>query len=1155
MNIIDVFLENLTVKKILSFLEEKKDFFVINSSFNVNILLASLLFLKQEKTVFYVASNLYKASLAYEALCNLLGMEKVNFYVIDEVLAIEALATSGEFLKERLFTVNNILEGNKQIIVTHPNALLRPLHSKQIINENIIKIKKNAELNLTNVLKKLPILGYKKTPLTQNIGEYSLRGGVLDVFPINMSKPIRIDLFDIEVEYIKEYDPISQLTNKELNEVTIYPLSELLYENPQEIIDKIKSDYFENPLLSNEMSDLENYDNTERLHKYIAYIDKNLNSIIDYVDEKIIIYDEITRIEENYQKTQYELVEYIKEKKYPPSLKLIFNLDFYQVTSSLALKVFLSEFHQDLFNDKIKNWLVTKVFDIQSYAIIDYANDMKSFIFDLKSLNKPLIITASSLEISHLIQEILKENKLTYQILGQNNFNNLSTINLLQVENGLSFGFSDSFEVIHESSIFKKYRNKRAKYRSANAEINSLLTVDSLNKGDYIVHYDYGIAQYLGIKTVELQGIKNDYITLKFANIEMYIPVENINLLEKYQGTEGSIPKLTTIGTKEWEKKKSKVKSRLVNMAQDLLKMQALREEKSGVKYDLDNEIQTAFEEDFEYDETPDQLKVVNEIKKDMEKGLVIDRLVCGDVGYGKTEVAMRIALKTVLSSKQVAYLAPTTILTRQHYVNFCERFNKYGVKVALLNRHVDLKKQKEIIADLKNGQIDIVIGTHRILSEDVAYKDLGLLIIDEEQRFGVNHKEKIKKIKNLVNVLTLTATPIPRTLHMSLIGVRQLSLIETPPLNRFPIQTYVLEYNANIIREAIYRELGRGGQVFYLHNRIADLDKVYRKLVRMVPEAKILMAHGQMEKNTLEDAVQAFIDKEYDVLLCTTIIETGIDIPNSNTLIVDMADRLGLAQMYQIRGRVGRSDRVSYAYFMFEEHKVLTQTGLKRLNAIKEFTLLGSGYKIAVRDLAIRGAGDILGQEQSGFIDSIGLDMYIKLLNDAMQEARGEVKTTKKEKAWNIEVSKHVSNKYVSDDEIKIYIHKQITSISSKEEKETLYKQLVDRFGELTEEIKIYLDKQYLDTLLNKLHAESIKEGTDEVRISLASPISNQAIGIALMELLYKINPYLKLEYKGRRLHFLIPKKLAKTSWMYLAIELFEQILKQPNKFFTIDL
>ena len=700
----------------------------------------------------------------------------------------------------------------------------------------------------------------------------------------------------------------------------------------------------------------------------------------------------------------------------------------------------------------------------------------------------------------------------------------------------------NGIEVITEENIFKKLKLKNSKYRSIYQNTMSINTKEDLKPGDYVVHYDYGIGRYQGIEAVELKGVTNDYLSIKFSNTELFVPIERINLIEKYLGSEGSIPALSTIGTKEWERKKAKIQQKVESIAQDLIDVQAQREEMNGFRYDLDDEIQKQFESDFEFETTRDQQKAIDDIKKEMETGKIIDRLVCGDVGYGKTEVAIRIAMKTVLNNKQVAFLAPTTILTRQHAQTFKARFEKYGVKVELLNRLVTKKEQTRIIEDLKKGSVDIIIGTHSLLSDNVKFKNLGLLIIDEEQRFGVTHKEKIKKLKTNINVLTLTATPIPRTLQMSIMGVRQLSLMETPPQNRYPVQTYVLEKNDTIIREAIYRELGRGGQVFYLHNRIEDLDLLYSRLRRLVPDARIVKAHGQMEREALEDAIQAFIDKEFDVLLCTTIIETGIDIPNTNTLIVDMADRLGLAQMYQIRGRVGRSNRISYAYFMFEKNQVLTDASSKRLQAIKEFTTLGSGYKIAVRDLAIRGAGDILGKEQSGFIDMIGLDLYMKMLSDAIDKLKGNAKKEEQETKFQVKVSKHVSDKYVSDDDIKIYIHKEIKNINSKQRKIEVEQELRDRFGKLTEEIKTYINKQYMESIAKEIGIEKISLQNNLLEI-IFKP---EAIidGGKLFKIAYKVNEKFTFQYLSRKIIMKL-NIISNENWINQLIQIIEEYIK----------
>lgn len=1133
-NIVSLFNNDDRVKEVLKTIDEASFALLIsNTTLNHNYLLAYAAFLKTNNFVVYVASNLYQATLAYEAFCKLLGFQDVCFYAVDEIVAAELLAVSSEFRFERIHTLEAIYNNSPKIIVTHTNAVARPIFPKDNFMKHIINLKEKEVIDMESFINSLVTIGYKKVPITQTIGSFSVRGEVIDIFPINQEEPVRIDLFDNEIEYLKIFDPETQKTTKPIKKLKIFPINEIIYDNPEEVATKIAKN-INNSEIEKDLEDLKNYNNIERLHKYIKYFTNEVSNIFEYMEAKIVLFEDIKRIKDNYEKTILELNEYLNTKEIYKQLNLCFYNDFYSILHNNK-QIFLTQFKQSL-NDIH----LSQIIDLSGYMVIDYQNDIKNFLTDLVENKKTFIITMHTEQSLGLLKEIFSERQIKYnecKIFSEIVANN---INIILVENALSFGFINTFEVIDEEQIFKKMKLKKTKYRSAYQNTIPINSKEELQPNDYIVHYDYGIGKYLGIKTVELGDIKNDYILLQFANMELYIPVENINLLEKYQASEGVVPKLTNIGTNEWEKKKAKVREKLESIAKELIAVQAVREEKKGYKYQEDDEIQEQFENDFEFQETPDQLKTVEEIKRDMEEGIIVDRLVCGDVGYGKTEIAMRIALKTVLNNKQVAYLAPTTILTRQHYYSFKERFAKYGIRVEVLNRFIEGKKEKEILEGLKKGSIDIVIGTHKLLNEGIVYKDLGLLIVDEEQRFGVTHKEKIKQYKNNINVITLTATPIPRTLQMSIMGIRQLSLIETPPQNRYPVQTYVLEENKVVIKEAIYREIGRGGQVFYLHNRISDLDMVYRKLKRLVPEARILVAHGKMDKLSLEEAMEAFIDKEFDVLLCTTIIETGIDIPNTNTLIVDMADRLGLAQMYQIRGRVGRSDRVSYAYFMFEEDKVLTDAGTKRLNAIKEFTTLGSGYRIAVRDLAIRGAGDILGREQSGFIDSVGLDLYMKLLSEAINKIKGEEVHIEEKKNWNVEVSNHVSNNYVSDDDIKIYIHKKIAQIKTKTDKENIILELTDRFGRLSEEIKLYIDKKYMDSLLTQMGVETLREKDAQIEIVFSQDASNRIDASKLVAKgIKEANAF--FEYRNKKIIMEIPKTPKEKIWIKKLINVLE--------------
>ena len=1130
-DVLQIFKLNKDIESIINLSKKDKVRLKIdNSTDNINVLLSSLLQNEANTNVFYIASNVYKASKFYDAAVKVLGLDKVNLYVSNEVVATEVDAVNKEFLYERLSCVNSLLSNESKLIVCDVNSALRELVPHDIIRKYRLDVKLDDEIKREKLLKHLIMLGYHKVPTTTTVGDFSVRGEVVDIFPVNYTNPLRIDFFDETVEKIIFFDKDTQRSKtSSLNSISIMPYTELVYEDLSKI-EEISNVTDYNVL--EDISNLKNFTYNERLKKYIHYLYDKTESILDYTKDKIIIIEDESNLRGSYTKYIEELFHYFSTKEVYKNLDLSYLYDFYKLFSYdkvIKTSYFTSE-----------KEATYKHLDIKGYEVVNYQNNINLLLNDLKTSTKHYL-TFSKVEYINLIKELLESSGISYC----EDLDKDAQVHLLLCEHSISFGIKDSICLIDEVNIYKNTKAKSAIFRSTTDAKNLINSKDDLKVGDYVVHYDYGIGKYLGIKTVKTSDVVNDYIALRFSNIDLYIPVEKINLIEKYQAEEGYTPKLSTVGTKEWEKKKESIKEKLLHVARDLILLQAYRDTKEGYKYALDNELQSAFEADFEYQETVDQDLITRIIKEDMEKGKIIDRLVCGDVGYGKTEIAMRIAFKTVLSSKQVAYLAPTTILTRQHFYTFKERMEKYGVNVALFNRLISTKEKNRILKDLRSGKIDILIGTHAILSDEVVFKDLGLLIVDEEQRFGVAHKEKIKQYKNNINVITLTATPIPRTLQMAIMGARQLSLMEAPPSNRYPIQTYVLEENDAIIREAIYNELGRGGQVFFLHNRVIDIDVIQNKIKRLVPEAKIIVAHGQMTKIQLENAVQAFIDHTYDVLLCTTIIETGIDIPNTNTLIVEDADRLGLAQMYQIRGRVGRTNRVSYAYFMYRHDTILTQEGKQRLKVIKEFTSFGSGFKIASRDLAIRGAGDFLGHEQSGYIDAIGMDLYMKMLNDCMNEVKGIKKEENTSNFDYIEVSKHVDDNYVSDDDVKIYIHKTIGTITSKKRRDEVIEELNDRFGKLNDEILLYINKKYFDSLCAKCAVEDIIENDFKVKIVFSKAFSEEVSGKNMMKIIYSLGEDFSIEYKNKRFIVYIIKLIKKKEWIYNAIELLEEILK----------
>ena len=1126
-DVLELFKKNRVISTVLE--EIKKDeyhYYLSGMSENHQYLMTYATYIQSGCFVVYVASNVYRANLAYEAFCKLAGYENVNLYLTDEIISSELVAISDQFKKERLNTLKSIITNTPKIIVTHVLGCIRPNIERSEFEKYIKKIEKNDIINVTKFVKELISMGYKKCPITTKEGEFSVRGEVIDVFGACLDHPIRINLFDNEIEKIRYFDQETQRSIGEVQKEEIYPFNEVILKEEDINLLKDKLCKYDVALFNRDIEDIKNYQNVDRINKYLSFLEKGVSSVLDYIDNKTIIYDDLSRLNKANEQINNDLLHYLEEVNIPKDIKLTFNLDYNYIFVLKNKQLFCSEFKQSA-----KDILLDKVFDVGGFSVVTYDSDLRLLLSELKEgFSKTYVICIKD-EKKGLIEELLRENKISFNECNKISNIKESSINLIDISNAISYGFYDSIEVITEKELFPKLKKSFAKYRSDN-ESERYESKDDLTVGDYVVHYDYGIGKYLGIETIELNKIKNDYLVIQYENMPLYVPVEKFNMLEKYRASEGVTPKLTRIGNKEWEKKKAKIKEKVESIAKDLISLQVERESQKGFVYQKDSEFQKLFEEDFEFVETKDQKRIIEEVKKDMEEGLIIDRLICGDVGFGKTEIAMRAAFKAVYSGKQVAYLAPTTILTRQHYYTFKERFEKFGIKVELLNRLVSDKEQTRIISELINGQVDIIIGTHRILSNDVRFKDLGLLIIDEEQRFGVTHKEAIKKLKANIDVLTLSATPIPRTLQMAVMGVRQLSLIETPPLDRHPIQTYVLEYNDSIIKEAIYREMGRGGQVFYLHNRISDIEIVYRKIHRLVPEARICIGHGRMSKEELEDTIQSFIDREYDVLLCTTIIETGIDIPNSNTLIIDEADRLGLAQLYQIRGRVGRSDKIAYAYLTYKANKVLTETEAKRLNAIKEYTTLGSGYKIALRDLAIRGAGDILGREQSGYIDTIGLDMYMKLLDDAIKERKGLVK--EEDLNYVVDISKHVSKEYVSDDAIRIEIHKQISRIDSKEKKQELINEFTDRFGKLSNEILTYIEEKYMESLFKKYKIKNILENRNMVTIIIPDESLKVYKPQDIFARSVKISKNFDFEYRNNQLIVRYKKDLDNKEWIY---------------------
>ena len=842
------------------------------------------------------------------------------------------------------------------------------------------------------------------------------------------------------------------------------------------------------------------------------------SSIYDYLKEPITIFYNKSQIENSYKKMLEDIINYNKEIN--SNEKYMF--DFEEINPDY--QIFINTFE----NENSKNALTFTSKEIENFN--SNYDKLKDFVNSKIIKKKTVIFCLSKDSQIKIIKELFPDAVITKNIIN----NSINIINN-QINNG--FEYKDCV-VIGEFDI-EKVHSTSIKYKNNYHIGKKIKDIDSLSLGDYVVHRQHGIGIYNGIITLNTSGIKKDYLQINYKDTDkVYIPVEKISSIYKYSDKDGTKPKINKLNSTSWAKTKQTLQKKIKDISEELIKLYSIRNSIKGEAY-VPNELESQFDSEFEYELTRDQEKVINEIYRDLDSVVPMDRLLCGDVGFGKTEVAFRAIFRTVLNNKQVCYLCSTTILSKQQYESALNRFKNYPVEIALLNRFTTPKEVKRIKEGLKTGVIDIVFGTHRLLSDDIEYKKLGLLIVDEEQRFGVTHKEKIKKYKNDVNVLTLSATPIPRTLKMAMSGLRDLSVIDTPPVNRYPVQTYVLQENDVIIRDAIYKELSRNGQVFILYNKVETIENEVEKIKKLVPEARIKYAHGQMSKTELDDIMTEFTEYEFDILVCTTIIETGIDIQNANTLIIIDADYFGLAQLYQIRGRVGRSDKIAYAYLLYNKSKVLNETSVKRLQAIKEFTELGSGYRIAMRDLSIRGAGDIIGSEQAGFVDTVGISLYMKMVEEEIKRLNGEKVEEEDDKPALVNVETAIDDNYVKDEELKIEIHQKINEIDSYEKLLDTKKELEDRFGKVSNELEVYMYEEWFEKISEDLKITKVTQNERFVEIELPKEISSQTKGDKLFLESYNINPNFKFRYFNKRIIISLPLKGLEKHFLYYFVPL----------------
>lgn len=986
---------------------------------------------------------------------------------------------------DRLSTLCRIANGG--IVTASVEACLQYTLPKEKIESLSQKIKIGDRLDVEALCKKLVLSGYTREDATEGIGQFSLRGGILDVFSPNLEMPYRIEFFDDEVDSIRTFDAQTQRSNSQLDECFIMPARELCLDDTDKeklvkYLEKSKKKASDklSEIIDNELTKLAENNTFESIDKYIGVIYETVPTILDYTDEDWLVFIiEPARISERAKTLEWEKSEIITDLlekdviiKKPQNMWLPYK-DAVKKFSELRL-VSLNLLSHSSVDYKYAELVefVTKT-TVSLHGKIDYLYD------DLTAWqreNATVLILANTPSKAENLAELLREKGFSAKYeKGSREFSK-GEITLLHASVKKGFEYPEiGFVLISEQDIFVRDKKQREKKIDSKRRIK---VYTDIGVGDFVVHKAHGIGEYAGIKKMEFNGVIKDYLKIKYHGTDvLYVPVDQMDMLYKYTASGDRPVRLNKLGGGEWSRTKQKVKTAAGDMAKQLVALYAEREHTKGHKYPADTPWQRDFEDTFTFVETPDQIRSIEEVKADMENEKPMDRLLCGDVGYGKTEVALRAAFKAATDSKQVAYLCPTTILAMQHYETFKKRMADFPIGIEMLSRFKTPKEQKEIIKKLKTSEIDIVIGTHRLLQKDVEFRDIGLLIIDEEQRFGVADKERIKELKKSVDVLSMTATPIPRTLHMAMLSVRDMSLLESPPDNRYPVETYVLEYNEDVISGAIKKELARGGQVFYLYNRVQGIYSVAEKIRKMVPDARVAVGHGKMHEDELEDIMYSMVNGDIDILVCTTIIETGLDIPNANTIIIENADKMGLSQLYQLRGRVGRSSRSAYAYMTYKRDGVLTEVAQKRLSAVREFTEFGSGFKIAMRDLEIRGAGNMLGAEQHGHMDAVGYDMYCKLLSESVREAQGLSKEDKYDISIDISIDAYIPEKYIKNADHRIDIYKQIATVVSEDDASDITDELIDRYGEPPKPVMNLIDIAVIKTYALKCGAISISE------------------------------------------------------------------------------
>lgn len=1060
MRLTEILKEDQDLNNFIAKTKQVKNSLITGANAGAFSLLLKQIVTELDAPLILVEENENKAQNLYGELNAILPDGSVQIFPVDATIATQTAVSSPDELSNRIEALNFLLSKKVGIVVTTPQGLQYKLSAPGEFAQAKKAFEPGKEYELTDLNKWLVSLGYKKEALVARPGEFAIRGDILDVYPLDRENPVRIEFFGDEIDTIKEFDLATQRSQKEIDHVEISAAQDRVYSSEaiEAAAKAIKNDMEDAPAPAKAVKDhftvtLDALNAGGLPNNYaflVDYLIEKPSSLLEYLDKNgQVLIDDLPLVKQAVETVDKQNAAFINDELKTGAMlpKQTLRSDFDQVLAKdKHHRIYFSLFQRSMGRIRLGqmfNWQIREPEQFFSQMPL-----IKSELESYQKSGQTVVLQADTTKRAKQIDQTMVDFGLNLPIVAEDEIAEGKSQIIVA---GYTSGFSlPSVKLVYltERELFNKRPQHKKRIKTLeNAQ--RLRNYTELKPGDYVVHVNHGIGRFEGIKTLENNGVKRDYITITYQHgDQLFVPADQLSLVQKYVASEGKTPHINKLGGSEWAKTKRKVQSKVEDIADDLIELYAKRESEKGFAFSPDDDLQKQFEDAFPYAETPDQLRSIKEIKEDMEKPKPMDRLVVGDVGFGKTEVALRAAFKAIQDNKQVAFLVPTTILAQQHYETIQDRFKDFPVNTAMLSRFQTPAESKEIIEGLKEGKIDLVVGTHRLLSKDVEFKDLGLLIVDEEQRFGVKHKERLKQLKANIDVLTLTATPIPRTLHMSMVGVRDLSVMETPPQNRYPIQTYVMEQIPSVVREACLREMQRDGQVFYLHNRISDIDETVEKLQQLIPNARIASAHGRMSQNQLEDILYRFLNREFDILVTTTIIETGIDMPNVNTMIIEDADHYGLSQLYQLRGRIGRSARLAYAYFLYQPNKVLTEVGEKRLDAIRDFTELGSGFKIAMRDLSIRGAGNMLGAQQHGFIDSVGYDLYSQMLSDAIKERKGK-KTVKKSNAEiDLKLEAYIPDSYIGDQEEKIEFYKKIKAVNNQEELDKIEDELIDRFG-----------------------------------------------------------------------------------------------------------